>query len=361
MAGSVGPFKARRLVKIFGSARRVVSASRQRLLSVPGIGEVAATEIVRLRSDRTSTATARRQISRAAALNASGCTPQFEEYPSLLRELYDRPPILWSIGAFRPGSSKSVAVVGTRRPSGYGINIADVLSAQLAARGVTIVSGLASGIDTAAHQGALRAGGKTIAVLGNGLDRIYPASNAKLADQICESGSLVSELSFGTLPNAKNFPMRNRIISGLCPAVVVVEAFESGGALITARLAQEQNREVFAVPSPLGRPSGVGSNTLIARGHARLLLNVDELAEELALSYPEFAKASPSGIDKAGLGPIQLRILEALETEPIHLTRLADELQLPVMQVLQALTGLECRDYVKSFPGKLFALRRVSN
>ena len=210
-------------------------------------------------------------------------TSRDPDYPSRLKEIYDYPPVLYIRGKLLPQDEWCLAVVGTRRSTVYGRQVAEEITADLARNKITIVSGLAKGIDSIAHQGALGAGGRTIAVAGCGLDIVYPAENAALARKIIEQGALISEFPLGTRPKPENFPRRNRILSGLSLGVLVVEANETSGAMITAHLALEQNREVFAVPGSILSPASRGVNRLIQEG-AKLVRDYTDILEELNLT-----------------------------------------------------------------------------
>ncbi len=357
-ADSIGPMLGRGLIDHFGSATRVLSRSSRGLQTCPGVGPVVSESIVRLQQDQASAAYAARQLSFAEELGAEYIPLSSDRYPELLREIVDPPLLLWKLGQLPVLPRSLVAVVGTRRPTPYGINVAETISAGLAARGIGVVSGLASGIDTSAHEGALTGGGPTIAVLGSGLQTIYPPTNLKLARQIENAGCLLSEFDFEEIPHAKNFPQRNRIISGLSLGTLVVEAFESGGALITAKLALDQNREVFAIPSPLGRPSGEGSNALIADGTAKLITGVQDILDELSITPASIVREQKRSKIPSSLPEVESQILTVLLAEgTATLDLLIRHTGLRLPQLMSTLTHLECRRLIRRFPGKLFTLR----
>ena len=212
-------------------------------------------------------------------------------YPRLLAEIHAPPPVLYMKGTLLPEDEAAVAIVGTRGATPYGLEVAGVLAGELARSGITVVSGLAEGIDAAAHEGALKAGGRTIAVVGHGLDRVYPPQHATLAARVAESGCILSEFSAGMPPLKENFPRRNRIISGLSLGTVVVEAPVKSGALITARFAMEQGREVFAVPGPAFSRQSHGAHALLQDG-AKLVCRVEDILEELAPHLKQIVRAS---------------------------------------------------------------------
>jgi len=269
-------------------------------------------------------------------------------YPSRLRTIYDPPSPLYVRGEIAPAEAPAVAIVGARRPTLYGSTVAHQLACDLAAAGVTVVSGLARGIDAAAHRGALDAGGRTIAVLGCGPDVVYPPEHRSLMDEIIGHGAVVSEFAPGTPPRPAQFPQRNRIISGLSLGVVVVEGREDSGALITADAALEQGREVFAVPGRISDPTSRAPNRLLQQG-ARLVAGADDVLDELRL--PPRGRAAR----EAALDGIEAVVFERLDLTPQHLDRLALECGLPVAAISRALVLLECRGLVAALPGARFA------
>lgn len=275
-----------------------------------------------------------------------------ERYPRLLKEISMPPLALFYSGDIGCIDDDSIAIVGSRRSSLGGIKFARKLAHDLAEAGFTIVSGLARGIDTAAHQGALEAGGRTIAVLGSGLDVIYPIENKALAEEICRNGLIISEQWLGTPPLKQNFPMRNRIISGLCLATVVVEAGETSGALITANFALEQNRQVFAVPcSPL-LPQSKGVNRLLKEG-AILVESADDIIEEIK---PQMASRAIHVVNstEAYLDHVEKDVLELFSEVPVHIDEIARSSRLDMQKVIEVLFSLESKGLVKSLPGKFY-------
>lgn len=255
-----------------------------------------------------------------------------------------------------------ISVVGTRRCTDYGRAQAHHFAAELARKGFTVVSGLAYGIDAAAHKGALDAGGRTIAVLGSGVGRVYPPKHTSLADRIADSGALLSEYALDAEPDAPNFPERNRILSGLSLGTLVVESYAEGGALITARLALEQNREVFAVPGAITKDSSRGTNQLIQRGHAKLVMTLDDLLEEL----PEVTVESPDDVDAEAVSTTHASdpspdlsgneavLYEALSDTPMHVDALCEETNLDPSTALVHLLELEFKGLVRQLAGKQF-------
>jgi DNA processing protein len=307
-----------------------------------------------------------KEVGEAAKTDCQLVTQGSEHYPPLLRQLPDPPLVLYVRGDAKLLSQHAVAMVGTRRPTAYGSSVAHRLASDLAQRGLVIVSGLARGIDSAAHRGALEANGKTVAVQGRGMDGIYPAENKRLAERIQESGAVISEFPLGTGPLPENFPIRNRIISGLALGVIVVEAAEYSGSLITARLANEQNREVFAVPGNITSAQSFGPNHLIKQG-AKLVDQWMDVVEEfpaevrLQLLPPaeasEDAMAAPGGgsLFETSLTPDQKTVFDVLRCdETLFVDSIIGLVQLPQPRVLGALLELEMNGLIRQLPGKNF-------
>jgi DNA processing protein len=259
------------------------------------------------------------------------------DYPAALREIDASPPVLYLRGRLTAQDEWAVALVGTRHASTYGREVAHVLATELARHGVTVVSGLALGVDTVAHRSAMEAGGRTLAVLGSGLDQMYPPQNRGLAQSIAAQGAVISDYPLGTRPDAGNFPPRNRIISGLSRGVVVVEAGERSGALITARFAAEQGRDVFAVPGSILHPGSAGCNTLIQQG-ATPLLTVDDVLEQLDMLHMQERIAVRESVP---LDEPQAQILALLTAEPQHIDEIVRQAKLPAATVGGLLTVLE--------------------
>lgn len=365
----VGPRVARLLLEKFSSAESVFKADEQELIGA-GIFRSTARNIRNFNGfERIE-----KELCELPRIGARLVKWPDPEYPPNLKQIPDPPPFLFARGQMRPDERNCVAIVGARAASEAGRHMAQRLGLELAARGFAVVSGLARGIDSEAHQGALDGGGRTIAVMGCGIDVIYPAEHRRLADAIVEhGGALLSELPLGAPPIAENFPTRNRILSGLCLGVVIVEAAERSGSLITARLAIEQDRQVFAVPgSPLSGKTR-GSNRLLKEG-AVLVECVEDVIEELAPQLGEMARGvlhGPSGSPTARAGqPIALgqefegsdvkRLLEVLKGgEKLHIDSLIEGSALTAQSVLRLLLELELKGIVTQYPGKLFSLGKV--
>ena len=281
-------------------------------------------------------------------------------YPPLLREIYDPPIVLYVRGKKWSADIPQLAIVGTRRPTGYGINCAERLAEDLAARGLAITSGLARGLDAAAHRGALRAG-ITYAVFGSGLDFVYPKENRKLAELVEENGAVVSEFPLGTPPSPQNFPIRNRIIAGLSLGVTVVEAAEYSGSLITVRLALEANREVFAVPGNITSPNSFGPHVLIRQG-AKLVTGWQDVVEELPHPIPEKILAplvaQMQALPEPQLEGDESKVWKLLSLqEAVSIDTLLSKLPLATSEVYSALLSLETNEYVRQLPGKKYIRR----
>ena len=277
-----------------------------------------------------------------------------QDYPKLLKEIDQAPPVIYVRGSLLPADEFAVAMVGTRRVTAYGQQVTRDTSTYLAGHGLTIVSGLARGVDALAHQHALQAGGRTIAVLGCGVDVIYPPEHRQLAEAIVESGALVSDYPLGTQPEGSNFPPRNRVISGLSLATIVVEAGERSGALITADFAVEQGRDVFAVPGNVFSPASRGTNRLIQKG-AYVLVSPQDVLDLLDLSqvedYKDARQVLPADTTEA-------KILLAMDYEPIHIDELCNKTGLPVEKVSASLTMMELKGMVQHVGGMRYAAIR---
>jgi DNA processing protein len=329
----IGPTRMRRLLDYFGDAERAWSATLGDLI-VSGLERRAAEALAAARR----TLDLDREMARLEAAGVRALTWDSEDYPQRLREINDAPPVLFTLGDFAPPDTFAVAVVGTRRATHYGREVAARLSAELAEAGITVVSGLAKGIDTIAHQAALDAGGRTVAVLGSGVDVIYPPENRGLARRIVEEGrgAVVSEYPLGTQPDAINFPPRNRIVSGLSLGVLVVEAPEKSGALITVDFALEQGRDVFAVPGPITSHSSEGTNRLLKQG-ARCVTSVRDILEELDMQmvteHVEAVKALPTD-------PTERMLMELLQESSQHVDELTNRSGLPSSTVSAILTSM---------------------
>ncbi len=353
----VGSRLAARLLDHFGTPKAVLTAPRAALME-SGLSD----EQIEHLSSPAPRQEAEDQLKRIEAMGAEVLVLSDTRYPALLKEIYDPPLVLYAMGQLDEVLQRpSLAIVGTRRPSTYGANAAEHLARDLAGRGLVIVSGFARGIDAAAHRGALEAGGKTIAVLGTGLDVAYPWENRKLVEAIRANGVLLSEFTLGTPPVPRNFPFRNRLISGLSLGVMVVEAAEHSGSLITARLAVEQNREVFAVPGNITSSKSFGPNYLIKQG-AKLVQTWRDVVEEFpyeirkAFLIEEVATSGEQAQQPAlVLSEEEAKVVDLLSTdEPIHMDELLTRSGLPSSELMRVLLDLEIKQVIKQLPGKNF-------
>jgi DNA processing protein len=365
MTPGIGPRAAAKLLERFGSAEAVYSATRAELEKLRLIPEAVDSIIA-----RDLFARAEAEIETVRKLGADLLILDDGVYPDLLREIYDPPITLYVKGAWEACLGQPcVAVVGSRRCSTYGQNAALMLARDLAQRGVTVVSGFARGIDAAAHRGALEAGGRTVAVLGTGMGEFYPRDHKRLADEILDrGGAIVTQFPLGTPPVAENFPYRNRIISGLSLGVVVVEAAENSGSLITARLAIEQNREVFAVPGNITSRNSFGTNYLIKGAGAKLVQQWQDIASELPpqiaarLLPPPFSDkrkekslADQLSLVPHGLSRSETLVLKLLTADaPEHIDALVDRTKLSISDLTAALLALEMKELIRALPGRCF-------
>ncbi len=360
---NVGPIRVRRLLEHFESPQAILAAPEAELRQVPGIGGEMAQQIHGW-EDRIDLA---EEHCRIADHGISLLTIEDSSYPEALRTIHDPPFLLYARGTLLPRDQAAVAVVGSRRMTHYGQEQARKLSFQLARAGFTIISGLARGIDTAAHEAALAAEGRTIAVLGSGIGKLYPPENQALADRIAENGAVLSEFPVLYIPDKQSFPLRNRIVAGMSRGLLVVEAPARSGSLITANQALEQGRAVFAVPGPINRPNSEGCHRLIQQG-AKLVCSADDLIEELDLSLQtlplEFeperpttpgAPADSPAQRQPDLSELERRLLETLALGEATIDSLAEACSLPAGRVSAALLQLEMKRLVKQLPGKYFS------
>ena len=351
----IGNYLFKRLINRFNSPDAVFQASVEELLQVEGISARQAAAIQNFKTPESL----KRELAQIDQKKINVTTLTDPAYPALLREIPDPPPYLYVSGNL-DGSPRNIAVVGSRNATEYGISITQKLCADLATFGITIISGMAIGIDSAAHQGALAARGRTIAVLGSGLNNIYPAENLNLFKRISESGAVISEFALSTKPEAHNFPIRNRVISGMSLGTVVVEATRKSGSLITARLAAEQNREVFAVPGSIQSFKSAGTHTLIKQG-AKLVENAQDVLEELSafIDAPKVTKHQDpdrTARDLSLLTPEELAVYKLLSPYPEHIDTIVRKTTIEPGKILSILLQLELNGWVKQLPGKRFVL-----
>ncbi|HTY08059.1 MAG TPA: DNA-processing protein DprA [Candidatus Edwardsbacteria bacterium] len=346
-APGVGVVRYNQLLRAFGSPQRVFAADRRALSEIEGIAERTVAALQSFRDD----GFADLQLERCAKLGASIVCQDDPEYPPTLRQLADAPPLLFVRGALKPQDARSVAIVGSRNASVYGKGIASSLGRDLAHHGFCVVSGMARGIDTAGHRGALDGNGRTVAVLGCGVDVCYPPENEQLRDRIIEQGAVISEYPFGEEPLSGHFPSRNRIITGMSLGTVAVEAREDSGVFSSVRWASDQGREVFAVPGPVTAATSKGTNQLIKQG-AKLVQTVDDILEELKVSIPpmpavpEPPKPQPEKAEQP--------VFQALLDAPLHIDLIAQSAKTNTSEALRILLSLELKGMARQLPGKMF-------
>ncbi|MBI3879526.1 MAG: DNA-protecting protein DprA [Verrucomicrobia bacterium] len=348
----VGPVRVRQLLEHFGDAPTILRAPKSALLRARGIGEETAEAIAGWEKNVDLAA----ELKRIADFGCHVLTAADDDYPALLKEIYDPPIVLYVKGRLLPSDKNSVAIVGTRQVTHYGLEVARKLAYQLAYVGVTVVSGGARGIDTAAHQGALAAKGRTVAVLGTGIDRVFPPENVELFERIAATGAVVTQFPFGRPADKQTFPIRNRIVAGMTLGTVVVEANLASGALITANFATDYGRQVFAVPGRIDSPRSKGCHDLIKKG-AKLCEAAEDILNEFEYLFPNSARA---GGDATGMFPTltlsenEQKVLDAVTNEEQGIDEIIQRCGLPSSTVSVALLSLEMKRLVKQLPGKLF-------
>ncbi len=345
----IGPKRIHQLLTYFDSLASAWEAPEAQLQQA-GLEQHARANLLRVRKEINLDA----QLARVEQAHARLLTLADTAYPPLLKTLDAPPLVLYVLGDLTPADERCLAVVGTRKATAYGRAAAHQLSKQIAAQGVTIISGLAHGIDSAAHIGALDGGGRTLAVLGTGIDRIYPRDQQELAQRIRQHGAILSEFPLGTPPEARNFPRRNRVISGLALGVLVVEAPENSGALITAAAAADQGREVFSVPGNIFNPASRGNNRLIQEG-AKLVLDVQDILDEFNIAYSN-VQTRVQTQRLAPDNPVEAEVLKCLSADPLHIDELARTLQMPVQMVSAILTILELKGLAQSAGNMQYSL-----
>ncbi len=352
LARDLGAVRFKNLLEYFGSTRGILEAGEDKLKHVPGIGQKLSAQI----SSLDNRVDIEKEIEELRKQDIAVVTIYDESYPASLKSIYDSPFILYVKGNIIPEDVFAVGVVGTRRATSYGKMAAERISADLASRNVTIVSGLARGIDTIAHQSALDSGGRTIAVLGSGIDVCYPPENRKLFERITRCGAVISEFPLSTRPEKRNFPARNRIISGLSLGTVVIEAPAKSGALITADMALEQGREVFAVPGSIFSEKSSGAHYLIKQG-AKMVENYEDVIEEISSLGKVVALRKKTGVltkIKGRLTAEEEKVYGLLSFEPVQIDFISRNAGMPVKDVSVILMDLEMKDRIKEVPGKKY-------
>jgi DNA processing protein len=354
----IGSSRLRILISKFGSLEQVFHASRADLAGTPNIGEKLAEGISAfIHSPKIKAIESKvdAQLTKLDALKAQIITLWDDHYPQLLKEIYDPPAYLFIRGNLNEGDSKSIAIVGTRYPTDYGKNATRKFGMTLAQHQLTIVSGLAFGVDTLAHTSALEAGGRTIAVLGSGIDKIYTDPKGKLYPKIIEHGAIISEEWIGSEPIARNFPKRNRIITGLAKGVLIVESDYKGGSLISANYALDQNRDVFALPGSIFSQKSNGTNALIRDSKAKLVLSPEDILSDYHPSKGQLnLQLESQAMPLPTLSTEEMLLFSFLGSDPIHIDALAEKSGLDLSEVLVLLFELEFKNLIRQSAGKFF-------
>jgi DNA processing protein len=348
----MGPVRLRKLLEVFETPDRILAAKRDALRAVEGIGR----EVVDQIANWETLVDLPAELRRINDFGASVITAESASYPKQLREIHAPPIVLYVWGEVSERDQHAIAVIGSRRTTHYGLEAAKKLSYQLAYAGLTVISGLARGIDTAAHQGALAAKGRTIAVIGSGLMKLYPPENAALAEKIRSgNGAVVSEFSMEIEPDRQTFPMRNRIISGWSQGLLVVEAGANSGALISVAQALEQGRNVYAVPGHINAPTAIGSNRLIQQG-AKLVLDANDILDDLQILLPATKPALEAKVRRPlpVMTDDERRVYAAIRETETSIDDIAETALLPDGTVSSTLLRLELKRMVKQLPGKYF-------
>jgi len=349
----IGPVIARRLISVFGNPENIFQASKGELKKVEGLGENRISSIVNFKQ----WAVIQKELDNTIKNGARLIAINDKVYPEGLKRIPDAPLILYVKGEIKKEDKYAIAIVGSRAPTNYGLQIAEKMGHKIASYGLTVVSGMARGIDAASHRGALRAKGKTIAVLGSGIDVPYPPENKGLMNAILSSGAVISEFPLGTKPNKENFPRRNRIISALSLGVVVVEATVDSGSLITVGYAIEQGKEIFAVPGNITSRNSRGTNDLIKKG-ARLVESAEEIINELMPQIKGILKEQRLTLEKTlpQMTDDEKLIYNYLGNEPKHIDTIIRETKMPINKALTILLNLELKGVVRQTEGKNFVI-----
>ena len=345
----IGARRFKQLVDHFGSPQEVWNANEKQLKSVQGFQKMIPSFLDNNLRNNIDT-----YMHRVEKLGIKILRMVDEEYPINLKDIYDPPPVMYIYGKFQKTDNKAIAIVGSRKATDYGIGMAKELAYELALRGITVVSGMARGIDTFAHKGALKAGGRTIAVMGCGVDVPYPPENRELMGMVSESGAVISEYPIGTQPFPGNFPARNRIVSGLSMGVVVIEAAERSGALITVDFALEQGKEVFALPGKVKSEASKGTNKLIKDG-AKIVTCIEDILEEftnIELFKPKMRPVIEQKYTQLNIE--EIKILEVIHTEPTHIDNILRGTGYNIQKINSLVTMLELKGILKQLPGKFF-------
>ncbi|MBI5145408.1 MAG: DNA-protecting protein DprA, partial [Candidatus Omnitrophica bacterium] len=351
-ADGIGSIRLNKLLEYFGSPENILKAPCEKLMAVSGIGQEIANQIHSLKEEDIA-----KELSLAEKQGLRIMTCEDKDYPENLKNIPDPPIVLYIKGELKAEDKLSIAIVGSRRASFYGLSCAEKFAADLSGLGFTIVSGMARGVDSSAHRGALKQGGRTIAVIGSGFSYLYPPENQELAEEIAKNGAVISEFPINTEPFKQNFPRRNRVISGLSLGVLVVEAARNSGALITADFALEQGREVFALPGKVNSDTSFGTNGLIKQG-AKLVSDIDDILEELNLPLEK----NPAAVVKekketfsSPLGDTEEALLyDYINTSPVTLDEIIEKTNIKAQKIPYLLLQLRLKKLIKQLPGEQF-------
>jgi DNA processing protein len=355
----IGAGRIRSLVSHFGDTQSIINSSVREIAAFDGFSKKLASVIVHFNRSQQFTLAmkyAEKQLSRLNKHEGKIISFWDKLYPELLKKIYDPPPYIFYRGTFQESDKYALAIVGTRNPSEYGSSVTEKFCEEISRLGITVVSGLARGIDTIAHTSTLKSAGRTYAVIGSGLDVIYPPENRLLFEKITKNGAVISEYEMGAKPDAVNFPRRNRIISGLSLGTIVIETDIGGGAMITANTALDQNREVFALPGNVNSKKSRGSNLLIKEGRAKLVESIDDVVNELTIALKPILKSNVNRESKPlpPLNETEKNIINHLSESAIQIDALAENSKMPTSDLLVNLLSLEFKGLVKQLPGKMF-------
>lgn len=352
----IGVVKLLKLVDVFGSINNVFSCDKESLIIEGKLSKVLSERVYQqIKTNNSSFQKYEQEIAIIEKLDGKIVTYWDKEYPQQLKNIYYPPLILYMLGTYEENDIQAISIVGTRKCTDYGKSVTNYFSSKLAKQGITIISGLARGVDSIAHRAAIKAGGRTIAIIGSGLDIIYPPENGKLFSEIIENGAIISEFPLGTKPDAQNFPKRNRIIAGISIGTLVAETKENGGAMQTAKFALDQNKEVFAIPGNITSEQSRGANILIQQNGAKLVGEPEDVLVELQLKLkPTIGKKTQK--PKLDLSLFEEKIYETLNSTPKQIDKIAADSKLSISDTLVNLLSLEFKGVVQQLPGKLFKI-----
>ena len=350
LISNIGSVRLGKLLEVFGKPQEIFSAKYEHLASIFGIGSQIASDIISFNKENIE-----KELSTSLKLGIKVITLNDNDYPENLRQIPGAPLVLYVLGNITAQDNLAIGIVGSRRASLYGLSSAEKFAEQLSICGITIVSGMARGVDTYAHRGALKAKGRTLAVMGSGFNHIYPAENANLAKEISSSGAVISEFPMDAKPLPQNFPRRNRLISGLSLGILITEAARNSGALITADFALEQGREVFALPGRIDAVGSMGANNLLKQG-AKMVTCCDDILEELNLEVADRQETNVSlASQENACAKEEARLYACITRQPVAIDDLVEKLVLSSSQVLSLISKLQLKKLIKALPGKQFS------